>query len=71
MLIKQYGEIMVNLGLEVVNPIGEVFDPNLHEAIFTKPCEEGQTPDTVDSVFLKGYKMGDKMIRYAQVVVNK
>ncbi len=71
MLIKQYGEIMTNLGLEVINPVGEAFDPNLHEAIFTKPCEDGQIADTVDSVFLKGYKMGEKMIRYAQVVVNK
>jgi len=71
MLIRQYGEIMANLGLEIVNPVGEVFDPNLHEAIFTKPCEEGQEAGIIDSVFLKGYKMGDKTIRYAQVVVTQ
>lgn len=71
MLLKQYGEVMANLGLEVINPIGEVFDPNLHEAIFSKDAEEGQESGVVDSVFLKGYKQGNKIIRYAQVVVVK
>ena len=71
MLLRQYCEVMENLGLETINPVGEVFDPNLHEAIFTKPCEEGQEPGMVDSVFLKGYKMGNKIIRYAQVVVTQ
>lgn len=71
MLLRQYKEILVGMGLEEIDPKGGKFDPNLHEAIFTKPCEEGQEAGTVDSVFLKGYKMGDKIIRYAQVVVIK
>jgi len=71
MLLKQYGEVMSNLGLEVINPVGENFDPNLHEAIFIKDAEEGQETGIVDSVFLKGYKLGNKIIRYAQVVVTK
>lgn len=71
MLLKQYGEILTSLGLEVIDPTGEAFDPNFHEAIFTKDCEEGQESGTVDSVFLKGYKMGNKIVRYAQVVVVK
>ncbi|MBP5193166.1 MAG: nucleotide exchange factor GrpE [Clostridia bacterium] len=71
LLIRQYGEILNNLGLEVIDPKGEKFDPNLHEAIFSREAGEGEESGTVDSVFLKGYKLGDKMIRYAQVVVIK
>ena len=71
MLLRQFDEVIANLGLEKIDPKGEAFDPNLHEAIFTKDAEEGQESGTVDSVFLKGYKMGDKIIRYAQVVVIK
>lgn len=71
MLLRQFNEVMANLGLEQIDPVGEKFDPNLAEAIFTKDAENGQESGTVDSVFLKGYKMGDKIIRYAQVVVIK
>ena len=71
LLIRQYGEIMNNLGLETIDPKGEKFDPNFHEAIFSRDAEEGEESGTVDSVFLKGYKLGDKIIRYAQVVVIK
>lgn len=71
MLIKQYDETMSSLGLEVVNPIGQQFDPEIHEAIFSREAESGEESGTIDSVYLKGYKMGEKMIRYAQVVVIK
>ena len=52
-----------------INPVGEVFDPNTSEAIMQVPKEEGETEGTVKQVFLKGYKMGERIIRYAQVVV--
>ncbi len=71
MLLRQYSEILSGLGLEEINPVGEVFDPNIAEAVFSKDAEEDQESGTVDSVFLKGYKMGGKIIRYAQVVVLK
>ena len=71
LLLRQYGEILTNLGLEEINPVGEKFDPAIAEAIFTKDAEEGQESGTVESVFLMGYKLGGKIIRYAQVVVIK
>lgn len=71
LLLRQYSEILTNLGLEEINPVGEKFDPAIAEAIFTKDAEEGQESGTVESVFLKGYKLGGKIIRYAQVVVIK
>ncbi len=71
MLLRQYDEIMAGLGLEVINPVGEPFDPNFHEAVFSRDAKEGEQSGTVESVFLKGYKLGGKIIRYAQVVVIK
>ena len=51
------------------NPVNEDFDPLTQEAIMQVPAEEGETAGKVKQVFLKGYKLGDKVIRYAQVVV--
>ena len=54
---------------EILQAVGEVFDPNTQEAVMQMPKEEGEVEGTVKQVFLKGYKQGDKVIRYAQVVV--
>jgi molecular chaperone GrpE len=56
------------LGVEIINPLGETFDPNTANAV-----NQIQDPDlgenVVAQVFQKGYKVGDKVIRYAMVVV--
>ncbi len=66
---RQFLETLESEGVTPINPVGEVFDPNTSEAIMSAPKEEGETEGTVKQVFLKGYKMGDRVIRYAQVVV--
>ncbi len=66
---RQFLETLESEGVTPINPVGEVFDPNTSEAIMSLPKEEGETEGTVKQVFLKGYKMGDRVIRYAQVVV--
>ena len=60
-------------GVEVteINPIGEPFDPEIAEAVMQVPAGEGEEPDTVKQVFEKGYRMKDKIIRYAKVSVIK
>jgi len=69
--VRQFTEILKNMGVEEVNPIGELFDPNLHEAIFQCDPEEGDESGKIKSVFKKGYSLNGKMLRYAQVVVIK
>lgn len=58
-------------GLKPMESTGEVFDPELHEAIteIPAPCEDakGKIVDTVE----KGYYLNDKIIRYAKVVIGK
>jgi len=59
------------LGLEAMVTNGEVFDPEFHEAVveIQAPAEDmqGKVVDTIE----KGYRLGDKIIRYAKVVVGK
>lgn len=70
-IIEKYNETLKGLDVEEINPIGEVFDPNIAEAVMQAPADDGQETDTVKQVFQKGYKLKDKIIRYAKVCVVK
>jgi molecular chaperone GrpE len=56
-------------GIQTIDPLGETFDPNLHQAIQTQPAEVGVEADTVIQVFQKGYQLHDRILRPAMVVV--
>ncbi len=70
-VIKSFNAILSSLGIEEI-PVnaGDVFDEGVMEAVLDFPCEEGEQPNTVKQVLKKGYKNGDKVIRYAQVAVT-
>ena len=57
-------------GVEAVDPKGEKFDPNGHEALSTVPVE-GVESGTVVEVMQKGYRLGEQLIRPARVVVSE
>ncbi len=59
------------LGLEEVSALGEVFDPELHNAVMQSAAQEGQRDGEILEVFTKGYRFKGKMIRYAMVRVAK
>jgi molecular chaperone GrpE len=61
-------ETLARNGVEPVDPKGERFDPNLHEALSTQPVEEAES-GTVVEVVQKGYRLGDQLVRPARVVV--
>ena len=69
MTARQFKETLEAEGIIEINPVNEPFDPNTQEAIMQMPKEEGEETGNVKQVFLKGYKMGEKIIRYAKVVV--
>ena len=69
LIARQFKETLEAEGVTEINPQGEAFDPNFHEAVMQAPKEEGETSGMIKQVFLKGYKLNDKVIRYAQVVV--
>lgn len=55
-------------GIEEIDASGD-FDPNFHMAIQTQPADEDHTADTIAQVFQKGYKLHDRILRPAMVVV--
>jgi molecular chaperone GrpE len=59
---------MARVGVEGYSPKGEVFDPNVHEAMAQQPVE-GAESGTVAEVYQQGYRMDDTVIRPARVVV--
>ncbi len=68
---KKFDDVLNSLEIEEINPLGKPFDPNEAEAVMQVPAEEGEESDTVKQVFQKGYKKGEKIIRYATVSVIK
>ena len=69
LVFRSLREALKRLGVEAVDPRGERFDPNQHEALSTQPVE-GVEPGTVVEVMQKGYRMEDQLIRPARVVVS-
>lgn len=59
-----------NAGLNEVNPQGEAFNPELHEAMIAEPSSE-HAPNTVIKVIQKGYVLNGRLLRPARVVVAK
>lgn len=55
--------------IEVVNPLNEPFDPNFEQAVSVMPAEEGVEDNTVVHVVQKGYKIDNRVIRPAMVIV--
>ena len=70
MVLRSFKALLEGEGIEEINPVGEEFDPQLCEAIMSEPAAEGVEPGYVKEVFLKGYKRGDKVLRFAQVKVT-
>lgn len=68
---RKFDETLNSLEIEEINPVGEKFDPNIAEAVMQVEKGENDESETVKQVFEKGYKLKDKIIRYAKVSVVK
>lgn len=66
--LRQLVAVLERFGVEVVDPQGEPFDPNMHEAMTMQPSDEVE-PGSVLSVFQKGYALNGRLLRPARVVV--
>ena len=67
MTLKILTDSLGKMGLAEVPALGEMFDPELHNAVMKEP---GGTENQICEVFQKGYKVKNKMIRYAMVKVS-
>ena len=68
MIAKQLWDTLERRGVQELNPVGKPFDPELHEAVQRVEDSE-HPPGTVAWVMLKGYAMGDRLVRPAMVGV--
>ena len=68
--MKLFMDVLQKFDLDQIDPVGEVFDPQQHEAMSIQDVP-GTAPNTVVAVFQKGYKLSDRVIRPARVVVSK
>lgn len=66
--LKQLTATMAQYGVADVDPLGEPFDPELHEAMTMQPSAEAE-PGSVLTVFQKGYTLNGRLLRPARVVV--
>ena len=67
---KELHNQLLKHGVVQIDPTGEKFDPNFHQAMFEVPNSESPN-NTVISVQQKGYKIGDRILRPALVGVSK
>ena len=70
MVLRSFRTLLEAEGIEEINPVNEEFDPKYCEAIMSEPAQDGVESGYVKEVFLKGYKRGEKVLRYAQVKVT-
>lgn len=68
LIVKQLNDVFESLGVEPVAAVGEPFDPHVHEAVAMEQTEEYE-PDTVMQELLRGYRLGEKLLRPAIVKV--
>ena len=68
--LKSFNDCFAKFSIEAVDPIGEPFDPQLHQAIATQESPDSE-PNSVIEVVQKGYTLNGRVIRPAMVMVSK
>lgn len=68
--LRMFDQALAKFSIEVIEPQGERFDPERHEAMTAQETDE-YAPNTVVSVIQKGYRLGDRLLRPARVIVAK
>ena len=71
MVEKKLLKALGGAGLEIINPVGETFDPALHEAVATEPTSAREDDHVVSRVYQPGYVFKSQLLRPARVVVKQ
>jgi molecular chaperone GrpE len=62
---------LTSIGLEVVNPVDQTFDPSHMEAVATEPALSPEDDHVVAKVYQQGYRLNGQLLRPARVVVKQ
>lgn len=69
LIYNRFKEILSEEGLTEIDPVGEEFDPNLHDALMQQPSDT--VPENrISQVLQKGYKAKNKILKHAKVIVS-
>jgi molecular chaperone GrpE len=68
--LKMFTDTLAKFGVEQIDPLGEPFDPQLHEALTVLPNPDAE-PNSVMDVMQKGYSLNGRLVRAAKVIVVK
>jgi len=68
--IKQFETVFAKFNIEAIDPTGQPFNPEFHQAMTMLPSADAE-PNTVINVFQKGYVLNGRLIRPAMVVVSQ
>jgi len=72
LVYRKFGDVLNKLGVEAIEAVGQPFDENVHEAMLQQPAPH---PDTASGTVLAevqpGYRLGDRVLRHARVIVAR
>ena len=72
MVASKFDEVLNRYGVERIDDTGVPFDVNIHDAMLRQPAPDKKTKsDTVLNVLESGYKIGDRVIKHAKVIVSE
>lgn len=72
LVANKFEEVLSKYGVESINEVGVPFDVNLHDAMLRQPAPKKKTKsDTVLQVLESGYRIGNKVIKHAKVIVSE
>lgn len=71
MVEKKLGKMLTAAGLEAIDPVGQPFDPALHEAVGTEPTSAREDDHLVARVYQLGYRFAGQLLRPSRVVVKQ
>ncbi len=69
LVYQNFSNALEKLGVEYIEAMGHPFDEHLHEAMMQMPAPEGTAPGTIVGEIQRGYRLGDRVLRYSRVVV--
>lgn len=69
MVLESLRQALTEEGIEEIPAAGQMFDPNLHQAVQTVPASDDMPEDTIVEVLQKGYKLHDRVLRASMVIV--
>ena len=71
MVLSAFKKVLEGEGVEEIDPTNQPFNADTMEAIMAMPAADGEESGVVKQVYVKGYKKGEKVLRYAQVIVTQ